>query len=599
MNFKSMSRGSSKFFRMFLVLIFLGICTTLTYAQHLSQKIRLNQIGYYPGGPKIAVLDTNVSGPFYITSPDLRDTLFHGKLSSPHHVSYSPEITRFANFSNFKRNGIYVVNVPGIGYSYEFKIGASVEHNLAKGALKAYYYIRASTPLPVKYAGKWARDEGHPDTVVYIHPSAAGPHRPAGTVISTPKGWYDAGDYNKYVVNSGITMGTLFSAYEDFPAYFDTLRIKIPEDGDQVPDILNQALWNLRWMLSMQDPNDGGVYHKTTTAHFEPFIMPDQAHDKRYVVQKSTAATLDFAAVMAQASRILKKYQKELPGLSDSCLTAAKKAWIWAQKHPDDSYNQRKMNRKFNPKITTGAYGDSHLKDEFIWAACELYVTTGNIHYINKVNILPDDRMPLPGWGRVRLLGYYTLLRFRNTLGPAVQNDIPIIKKRLIKFANQLMNGAQNDLFGTVMGKKVHDFVWGSNSVDGNQGIALIQAYLLTGRKKYLNAALANLDYLLGRNGTGYSFITGYGSKSPMHPHHRISASDGIRLPIPGLLVGGANPGQQDGCGNYPSKIPDQSYVDNDCDYAANEIAINWNAPLVYVTNAIEALQYRSGYSRK
>ena len=113
-----------------------------------------------------------------------------------------------------------------------------------------------------------------------------------------------------------------------------TLKTNIPESNDDVPDILNEALYNIRWMLTMQDPNDGGVYHKCTNAKFDAMIMPDKATEKRYVVQKSTAATLDFAAVCAQASRIFSKYKKQFPGLADSCLNAAVKAWQWAEKNP-------------------------------------------------------------------------------------------------------------------------------------------------------------------------------------------------------------------------------------------------------------------------
>src|SRR5205823_2120648 len=178
------------------------------------------------------------------------------------------------------------------------------------GAIKGFYYQRTAIDLPVKYAGQWARPAGHPDTRVLIHPSAASADRPAGTVISSPKGWYDAGDYNKYIVNSGITMGTLLSLCEDFPDYIKKLNTNIPESTNNVPDVLDEVLWNLRWMLTMQDPADGGVYHKLTNASFDGMVMPDKATKERYVVAKSITATLDFAAVMAQASRVIKPYNK-------------------------------------------------------------------------------------------------------------------------------------------------------------------------------------------------------------------------------------------------------------------------------------------------
>lgn len=95
---------------------------------------------------------------------------------------------------------------------------------------------------------------------------------------------------------------------------------------------------------------------------------------------------------------------------------------------------------------------------------------------------------------------------------------------------------------------------------------------------------MQNADYLMGRNATGYCYITGFGDKSPMHPHHRISEADTIEKPFPGMLVGGPNPGQQDKKElpiPYPSDYPDESYLDNMQSYASNEIAINWNASLV------------------
>ena len=86
-----------------------------------------------------------------------------------------------------------MLNVPGIGNSYPFTISASVHRKVADASIKAYYFMRASIPLQEKYAGKWRRAEGHPDDKVLVHASAASTERPEGTVISSPRGWYDAG----------------------------------------------------------------------------------------------------------------------------------------------------------------------------------------------------------------------------------------------------------------------------------------------------------------------------------------------------------------------------------------------------------------------
>ncbi|MEO9070941.1 MAG: glycoside hydrolase family 9 protein [Ginsengibacter sp.] len=565
----------------------------------VTDRIKLNQAGFYPNAPKLAVVTgDSAGGQFYVTSTNLRDTVFSGTLSAQKQSAYSSTITRIADFSPVVKKGSFVVCVPGVGNSYVFSISNDVNRNEAIAVLKGFYYQRASMPLLEKYAGRWHRSAGHPDTKVYIHTSAASDARPAGTVISTPGGWYDAGDYNKYIVNSGITMGTLLSAYEDFPDYFKNLKTNIPESDDNVPDILNEAIYNLRWMLSMQDPNDGGVYNKCTNAAFDGMVMPGVTQATRYVVQKGTAATLDFSAVTAQASRILAKFKKELPGLSDSCLAASKKAWAWSLKNPDLVYNQYEINKKFTPQITTGGYGDFHFGDEWMWSASELFITTREKKYYDTVENHLSDKVSLPGWNNVGMLAYYSFLRFRNQLPSFARATTTTMKEKVLSIANDYIQHVDANAFETIMGQSRRDFSWGSNSVAANQGILLINAYLLTLDKKYVNNALSNLDYLLGRNATGYCFVTGIGSKSTMNPHHRQSVSDGVTYPVPGLMAGGPNPGMQDHC-HYDFTEPETAYSDISCAYASNEIAINWNAPMVYLSNAIEALQGMVGYSRK
>jgi len=515
------------------------VCCLFCFACSAQQRpaIYLNQVGFYPSAPKIAIVP---AGKFYLVSG--KDTVFRGVATSG-----------VADFTSFKKPGWYVVVAPGIEPSYPFEIKNNVHHDVAVAALKGYYFMRSDVALLPQYAGKWARAAGHPDTAVFIYGSS--------TKISTPGGWYDAGDYNKYIVNSGITMGTLLSAYEDFAPFFDKLKTNIPESNSAVPDILNEVIYNLRWMLTMQDPNDGGVYHKCTNAAFDGMVMPGVTKLPRYVVQKSTAATLDFAAVTAQAARVIR-----IKSLSDSCFNAAVKAWQWALKNPSVIFH--------NPSgVSTGEYGDSRLNDEWMWAAAELYVTTHDPSYYREITIPAS----VPSWNNVAMMAYYTLARSGNKQA----------KDSILALADKLASGHSS--FHTIMGQSRSDFIWGSNSVAANQGMLLINAYRIHANKKYLDGALSNLDYILGRNATGYCFVTGIGTKSPMHPHHRPSEADGIVEPIPGLLAGGPNPFRQDKC-NYPFTEPETSYVDDVCSYASNEIAINWNAPLVYLVGALEAL---------
>jgi endoglucanase len=565
------------------ILFLLLFPAAFALAQKPIESIYFNQVGFYPDAPKLAVLSVEApQGSFYIKDSGTGATAFTGTLTGAAKQSV-------IDFSSFKKPGNYFIDIPGLGRSYSFDIKQDVYRSIAAAALKGFYFQRTAVALPPKYAGKWARAAGHPDTAVYIHASAASAERPEGTVIASSLGWYDAGDYNKYIVNSGISVATLLSLYEDFPVFCKDLRSDIPESGNGLPDVLNEALFNIRWMLTMQDPNDGGVYHKLTNANFDGLnIVPAKAVSKRYVVQKSVTATLDFAAVMAQASRVFKPFEKEMPQFADSCLAAAEKAWQWAIQHPHALYKQTELNKQYKPEIKTGEYGDGKANDERIWAATELSITTRKELYFPEMADYPSDLLP-PSWDNVRTLGYYSRIRLK------IGNMMGLIRKNLLLEADKLVEGATKTPFHTAMGITYNDYIWGSNSVAANQGILLVQAYRITKEKKYLLAALTNLDYLLGRNATGYCFLTGFGHKQVMHPHHRPSISDNVSEPVPGLLAGGPNSGRQDHCPGYTSTIPAQSYLDDDCSYSTNEIAINWNAPLVYLAAALEALQEELG----
>ena len=576
--------------KFFLQLLFTGLVFQAGFTQNLTESIRLNQIGFYPDGPKTAILTAEAKGNFFIATPDLKQKVFTGTIGEPQTSSLSGKKTWPADFSLFKKTGTWVVWIPSLGHSWPFEIKPNVHREVATAALKAFYFQRMSTDLPERYAGKWHRPISHPDNQVYVHASAASGFRPEGTVIQSPGGWYDAGDYNKYIVNSGITVGTLLALYEDFPDYFKKLELNIPESGNGVPDLLDEVLWNLRWMLTMQEPDNGGVYHKCTTANFEGFVKPEDAHEKRYVVQKSTGAALNFAAVMAQAARVFEEFETDFPGLAATFLKAAESAWQWAQVHPNVIYDQQKLNEQFDPDITTGAYGDKDLTGEFIWAAVELYVTTGNEDYFRAVNLFPVELITVQNWGDVRTMAYLTLLRHEQKLAAATQQPMRYLKNLFGGFALGQVFTTESQAYLAPVENDVQNFVWGSTAVCANQGMDLIYAYRLTGDKNYLGYAIDNLDYLLGRNATGYSFVTGYGDRTPMPPPHRPSETDGVDDPVPGLLAGGPNPRQQDQCPGYPNNLPDESYLDDVCSYASNEIAINWNAPLVYLAFAVDIL---------
>jgi len=543
-----------------------------------AQPIKVNGVGFLPQARKLAVVAQQAGG-FEVVGADGK-TAFKGTAGAALRWEPSGETVRVLDFSALTLPGTYRIRMAGLAPSDPFTVDADAYRALNKAALKAFYFNRSAIALDPRYAGPWARPAGHPDDRVAVHASAASPARPEGTVLSSPKGWYDAGDYNKYVVNSGIATYTLLAAFEHFPAFFrqDT---GIPESGDGIPDILDEAMWNLAWMLTMQDPQDGGVYHKLTNLRFDGIAMPHAVSGTpRYVVAKSTAAALDFAATMATASRVLAPHEDKWPGMPARMLAAAQAAWRWAEAHPDAVFK--------NPKdVATGEYGDATLGDEFAWAAAELFIATGDARYATAL-MQHDAPLSTPSWGNVAALGWMSLAHHRARLAPGL--DRALIARRIDGLAAQLATTWRSSGYRLAM--RPADFVWGSNAVVLNQGMMLLQAYRLEPNPDYLQAAQSSLDYVLGRNPTGRSFVTGIGARPVMHPHHRPSMADGVEAPVPGWLSGGPNPGQQDAkeCPPYPSKLPALSWIDHDCSYAANEVAINWNAPLVYVSAALSVL---------
>lgn len=554
---------------------------------------RLNQIGFYPSGEKVAIVKAEYSGKdFCIRTVDTREIVYSGKISNPHKSDFSDKKTAVLTFTELDQPGEYVIEIPEIGCSHPFNIKKEVLSGLATASLKAFYFQRSGTPIPGAYAGNWSRPVAHTDTAIMIHSSAASESRPESSLISSPKGWYDAGDYNKYIVNSGFTVGVLLSLYEDYPAVVENIKTLIPESRNSTPDLLDEVYWNLDWMLTMQDPEDGGVYHKLTTPGFEGFIKPADCKKQRYVTAKSVTATLDFAASMAQASRVFASFETDYPGAAAIMLQASRRAFDWALKYPGAFYNQNEINRHYSPPISTGEYGDGSANDEFFWAATELYITTGDEKYLTISTEFAPEQFRLPVWSNVDGLGCLTLVRHEKALKDKGRGLAGKVKDQLLLYAENAIHDYNQSSYAAPYGQKARDFFWGCNS-DGasNQGITFLYAWQLTKDKKYLMAALHNMDYLMGRNATGFNYVTGFGYKSPQNPHHRISASDNIEAPVPGLLVGGPNPGKQDKC-DYLSDIPDECYTDAEASYASNEIAINWQGMFAYFSTALNACMH-------
>jgi endoglucanase len=343
-----------------------GDQSSLTPEDH----IRINQVGYYSSAPKVFVAVDAGTDQFELIAEN-RETVFAGTLSDAVFWESSGENVRRGDFSEFTSPGSYRIRIAGAGESHPFVIGESIYDEAAKAALKSNYFQRCSMPIEETFGGKFARPAGHPDTNCLYHPSTG--YESGGK--TSPGGWYDAGDYGKYIVNAGISVGTMLVLQELYPQSYGDQSLNIPESGNGINDLMDEMRYETDWMLTMQD-TDGGVFHKLTTLQFTGFVMPHETTEQRYFIGKSTAAALNLAAVMAMMKRL---YAGIDQAYAEICLAAAEKAWNWAVDHPEEYFS--------NPSdVSTGAYGDTELQEEFFWAAAELYITTGNEDYLSHID---------------------------------------------------------------------------------------------------------------------------------------------------------------------------------------------------------------------
>lgn len=531
------------------------------------EEIRVNQIGYYSLQSKIAVVAGCDADTFDIVLNGTNSVLYTGVLSEPVYNSASREYVRLADFSSLQSPGEYIIRIRGLGYSWPFEISGSVYYRPIHAALKTFYYQRCSVPVTSEAGGIYARAAGHPDTACPVWGNVS-------QIKSVPGGWYDAADYGKYIVTGAITVATLMSFYELYPDYFGDDVLNLPESGNKKSDLLDEIKFELDWFKTMQDTS-GGVFFKVGPVDtFPPFVMPSEDHSKRYVIGMSTGSTLDFAAVMAQAGRVFLDYDKEY---AEDCIARAEKAWNWAQANPAVS----------SPNVGGGTrlYDDSYYEFELLWAASELFISTLKNTFSITIDSLvrPYLLWDPASWQDTGNLPIHSLAIAHEKL------NLPVTERartELIRFADLAMGNIKSSPYRMPL----RGYNRGSNSIACNYAASLGYAYYLTKDTTYLRGLISTLDYVCGKNPARYSFITGFGDKTPMNPHHRISASDNIADPIPGFLVGGPNESMEDIRDGvvYPGAEPALSYLDVKESYASNEVAIYWTAPFILAAGIVE-----------
>ncbi len=543
-----------------------------------SPSIFLNQTGYLPTAAKKATVRLAEAGSkdFLVRRVADRTVVLRGKLGATIRDEASGDEVGVADFSALRLPGEYRIEVGGLA-SDSFPVAAEVYANGLRLTMRAFYGQRCG--CAVDLGDGYKHPACHADGA--FHPSSGRSGAQAGK-LPNRGGWHDAGDYGRYIVNSGLSTATLLWAWELYPAALGRLALVIPESGGKLPDYLAEVRWNLEWMLSLQDA-DGGVWHKQTSERFCAFVMPQDDKLTSYVIGtggppfKSTGATADLAAVMAVAARCYDPYDH---AFAQRCLAASRRAWDWAVAHPEVQFENP-------PGISTGGYGDRDLGDEIAWASAELWRATGEARYEAAflAHAPTGDQLATisaPGWGGVLPMAYWTYAMGEGKGNPAVK---AAVRDATQAAAAALIERAGRNGYGNTLAPR--EYNWGSNSVAANQSLLLLIANRFHPDAAAREAALNNLHYLLGRNCLGVSWVTQLGVRPFQHPHHRPSAADGIDAPWPGLLSGGPNAGGGDAVWTKLPKLPPmRMWVDDERAYSMNEIAINWNAPLVFLLAA-------------
>jgi len=567
-------------------------------------NIYVNQLGYLPHSAKTAVLALSqtetsevpsLSGPVRLCKEDdscvlEKEPLFFGPDKA------SGDFVWQLDFSEITEPGIYTVKYGAVS-SYPFEIRDALYTGLNVLLSKMLYYQRCGTELTESHAGKFARPACHTAPTVlwteykkYLDGELTEADMQTFDILG---GWHDAGDYGRYTTAAACALGHLLYAYRFFPQAF-TESLNIPESGNGTPDILNECRYELDWMLQMQ-AEDGSVYHKHTTQHHAGFVMPHEDTHRMILFPVSSMAVGDFVGTMALASRIYRPFDAEF---SDCALAAAKKSYAWLETHPEFLFEHIK-------ECGTGGYGDRSDTDERLWAAMELYRTTGEENYLNDAKKHFDSH-PEPiqyGWADISGFAGWALLEDElstdasltkpNTITSAEQSFRDTYKALFRKEADRLLDVIAANGYGVAL--NANEYNWGSNLGVLNRGMLFGTVYRLNPKPEYHTAVVRQMDYLLGVNATDYSYVTGVGAHAYCNPHNRVPFSDGIDETIPGFVSGGAN-GSKWADPLAKQLIPEgtppmKCYVDRWECYSLNEITIYWNSPAIFCAAFLDCVK--------
>lgn len=529
-----------------------------------NTSIFVNQAGYLPNSKKIATITSSAKS--FCVIDENGNKIFTGDTTYFGKDKYSQDSVYFADFSKVTECGRYRIELDNGDKSLSFEISDKVYDKTLYDLIRAFYFLRCGCELKEENAGEYTHPECHTSKAVLWDDHSQ--------ELDVSGGWHDAGDYGRYVTAACCALSHLLYACKLFPDVLDKLQLNIPESGNATPDMLNECRYELEWMLKMQR-NDGGVYHKVTTALHAPFIMPQDDKEQLYVFSVSSIATADLSAICALASGIYKKYDEEF---AQKLYKASMSAYSWLEANPNfvEFRNPNGNN--------TGPYWESDDTDNRFWASCEMFSLTGDIKYHDDIKRLISKGFSLSdlGYGSV---GGFGSMAYLFSGKENLDDEISSAMKSAIRSkAQQLRDYSDNCGYRVAMTEL--DYCWGSNMILMKQGMIFALADIISNDNNYYSYACSQFDYLLGVNATGYSYVSGTGDFCVNYPHLRPAHADGIEKCMPGMVSGGPNrrpcPNDMEVTGFGSDVPPMKSFMDDVGCYSLNEITIYWNSPTVF-----------------
>lgn len=491
-------------------------------------RLKVRLAGFDPSEPKQVIASGLGSLPRSFEVVDSRGRVAaRGTLRASDKVDgASGELTAAGDFSSLRTLGEYRIRAAGLGESGRFMIRSGLNQGRAAQALKTFYLQRSGIPILQAHAGVFSRPGGHAgDNSLPMASGREGKRDASG-------GWYRGSDYVKTV--QGEAVSWLLWAYELNPRSFADGQGGIPEGVNGVPDILDEARWHLDWMLKMQDPS--GLFSTAVDPGESAFLPGEDKNERQVRDDDDAAATFEAAGTLAHAALVWSRLD---PAFSLRCQEAALRGW-------------------------EAAKGGANA----LVAAGPLFRLTGKEEFHTAIRAAKEwsegDMLAWAHYGQARgtdsfLLGRARAGFFRWVEGQRRLSDASPWGALLA--AGELPAGSNGLILRRAAGALLGSKVFGVGDDDSR---------LLKGR---------SLDYLLGLNPLGRSFVSGWGQGSVQWASSQIYANDALDPMPPGYVVAGPAASE----GRFISLHPMKRHQDALTDPVTNGVSLDWNGMLVFL----------------